>query len=438
MTSNAPSAGEPRLISSRPTFLYNDEALTPFEPDRNPATMSCSGCGGFYYCGREHQEMHWSDLDHHESCERTKKQVARTQELREDIITAFDWGRLATEMLDENVYTRCSLLQRLGAHQKFGFRRECPCLAKGPFGVHELRRDETEDELKERVARKLRGLLGWVAKRREEEMEESEKRVRKMKPPPENWEGMIKYRLKGLTNSRWSGSEYPEYFCSEEPFAMYAQTAATIDYALRKLANFGSRHSFRNGRFVTVDVLGAEKEIDQLSTTCAALHWLHCIDNEGNMVAPRGIHLNFVGPEVPCDWKLIDPHPDPVKLNFETYPKRGYKPGYYPGVVSTHLHKGLYHDLRTDYFLSPGDGIRMIFMPNAGIAAFTSWQPTLRTIVRRVGDTSVIITDYSEEAAQMGMTELKKLVLREKVGGRVVIFGGSGKPLPAAGELQDQ
>ena len=389
--------------------------------------MSCSGCGGFYYCGREHQEMHWSDLDHHESCERTKKQVARTQELRQDIISAFDWGRLATEMLDENVHTRCSLLQRLGAHQKFGFRRECPCLAKVPFGVHELRRDETEDELKERVARKLRGLLGWVAKRREEEMEESEKRVRKMKPPPENWEGMIKYRLKGLTNSRWSGSGYPEYFCSEEPFAMYAHTAATIDYALRKLANFGSRHSFRNGRFVTVDVLGAEKEIDQLSTTCAALHWLHCIDDEGDIVAPRGIHLNFVGPEVPCDWKLIEPHPDNVKLNFEAYPKRGYKPGgFHPGVVSAHLHKGLYHDLRTDDFdisrpcplddfWSPGGGIRMIFMPNAGIAAFTSWQPTLRTIVRRVGDTSVIITDYTEEAANMGMTELKKLVLREKV-----------------------
>ena len=57
----------------------------------------------------------------------------------------------------------------------------------------------------------------------------------------------------------------------------------------------------------------------------------------------------------------------------------------------------------------------MIFMPNAGIAAFTSWQPTLRTIVRRVGDTSVIITDYTEEAANMGMKELKKTVLREKV-----------------------
>jgi hypothetical protein len=417
VTSNAPSAGEPRrIIPSRPTFFVNnDEALTPLEPDRNPATMSCSGCGGFYYCGREHQEMHWSDLDHHESCERTKKQVARTQELRQDIITAFDWGRLATEMLDENVHTRCSLLHRLGAHQKFGFRRECPCLAKVPFGVLELRRDETEDVLKKRVARELRGLLGWVAKHRDEEMEESMKRVRKMKPPPENWEGMIKYRLKGLINSRWYDSEYPEYFRSDLPFAMYSHTAATIDYALRKLANFGSRHSFRNDRFVTVDVLGVEKEIDQLSTTCAALQWLHCIDDEGNMVAPRGIHLNFVGPEVPCDWKLIEPHPDYVKLNFEAYPERGYKPGYYPGVVSTHLHKGLYHDLRTDYFLSPGDGIRMIFMPNAGIAAFTSWQPTLRTIVRRVGDTSVIITDYTEEAANMGMKELKKTVLREKL-----------------------
>ena len=236
------------------------------------------------------------------------------------------------------------------------------------------------------------------------------KRVREMKPPPENWEGMIKYRLEGLANSRWCGSKYPNFFCSEEPFAMFVHTAATIDYSLRKLANFGSQHSFRNDRFVVVDVLGAEKEIDQLSTTCAALQWLHCIDNEGNIVAPRGIHLNFVGPEVPCDWKLIEPHPD-----FEAYPQGGYKPGYYPGVVSTHLHKGLYHDLRTDYFLSPGDGIRMIFMPNAGIAAFTSWQPTLRTIVKRVRDTSVIITDYTEEAALMGLTELKKLVLREKV-----------------------
>ena len=180
------------------------------------------------------------------------------------------------------------------------------------------------------------------------------KRVRKMKPPPENWEGMIKYRLKGLINSRWYDSEYPEYFRSDLPFAMYSHTAATIDYALRKLANFGSRHSFRNDRFVTVDVLGVEKEIDQLETTCAALQWLHCIDDEGNMVAQRGIHLNFVGPEVPCDWKLIEPHQDYVKLNFEAYPKRGYffgyKPGYYPGVVSTRLHKGLYHDLRTDDF----------------------------------------------------------------------------------------
>ena len=180
---------------------------------------------------------------------------------------------------------------------------------------------------------------------------------------------------------------------------MYSHTAATIDYALRKLVTFGSRYSFRNDRFVTVDVLGAEKEVDQLSTTCAALHWLHCIDDEGDIVAPRGIHLNFVGPEVPCDWKLIDPAADGL--------------GCYPGVVSAHLHKGLYHDLRSDHFWY--SDIHMIFMPNAGIAAFTSWQPTLRMIVRRAGDTPVIITDYTEEAALMGLRELKKMVLREKV-----------------------
>ena len=146
-----------------------------------------------------------------------------------------------------------------------------------------------------------------MAKRREKEMEESMKRVREMKPPPENWEGMIKYRLEGLTNRRRLWLEYPEFFarrnrlrCTRTPPPPSITHCGSwpilvADIVLGTIA------------VVTVDVLGAEKEIDQLSTTCAALHWLHCIDNEGNMVAPRGIHLNFVGPEVPCDWKLIDP-----------------------------------------------------------------------------------------------------------------------------------
>ena len=69
-------------------------------------------------------------FDHHESCERTKKQVARTQELREDIFSAFDWGRLSTEMIDENVHTRCTLLEKLDVHNANEYRRECPCHAK--------------------------------------------------------------------------------------------------------------------------------------------------------------------------------------------------------------------------------------------------------------------------------------------------------------------
>jgi hypothetical protein len=47
-------------------------------------------------------------------------------------------------------------------------------------------------------------------------MEESMKRVREMKPPPENWEGMIEYRLEGLAIKRKHGSEYSEYFRSED------------------------------------------------------------------------------------------------------------------------------------------------------------------------------------------------------------------------------
>ena len=76
---------------------------------------------------------------------------------------------------------------------------------------------------------------------------------------------------------------------------------------------------------------------------------------------------------------------------------------------------------------------RLVFMPNAGIAAFTSWEPTLKMLVNEYGP-AVIITDYTEEAANMGLKELKKMVLREKAA-RDGIFG-AGEPVQAAGELQ--
>ena len=56
-------------------------------------------------------------------------------------------------------------------------------------------------------------------------------------------------------------------------------------------------------------------------------------------------------------------------------------------------------------------------MPNAGIAAFTSWEPTLKMLVNEYRPV-VIITDYTEEAANMGLKELKKMVLREKAAAR--------------------
>ena len=77
---------------------------------------------------------------------------------------------------------------------------------------------------------------------------------------------------------------------------------------------------------------------------------------------------------------------------------------------------------------------RLVFMPNAGIAAFTSWEPTLKMLVNEFGAV-VIITDYTEEAANMGLKELKKMVLREGCA-RDGIFGGAGEPVQAAGELQ--
>ena len=391
--------------------------------------MSCGGCAGFYYCDRAHQEMHWSDFDHHESCERTKKQVARTQELREDIFSAFDWGRLSTEMIDENVHTRCTLLEKLGVHNQNEYRRECPCHAKTPFGKLPPVADTRCPPGK--VLSWCLGLLNanrqsymlqqWLRERVPNSTDACVRELRK--PLPENWDVMMSCRLKALVKEQDGPLKIPE-FAPKYPTPITLHTAATIDYAVRQLADFRGRPSDGSPeRCVAVDVLGVEKEVDQLERTIIALHWLRYIDElitpkKRGFVCPP-LHLNLIGPEVPFD-ALID------RDSFEGDGWARTNP------VTVHMYRGLYHEVEeriayTAYarhnFLRDRDPHRLVFMPNAGIAAFTSWEPTLKMLVNEVGyirskQPVVVITDYTEEAANMGLKELKKMVLREKVAAR--------------------
>ena len=396
--------------------------------------MSCGGCAGFYYCDRAHQEMHWSNFDHHESCERTKKQVARTQELREDIFSAFDWGRLSTEMIDENVHTRCTLLEKLGVHNQNEYRRECPCHAKTPFGklppVADTRCPPTQRGGTHsgrwfcgllKANRQSYALQQWL---RERVPNSTDAYVRESrKPLSENWDVMMSCRLKALVEEQDGPFKIPE-FAPKYPTPITLHTAATIDYAVRQLADFRGRPSDGGPeRRVDVDVLGAEKEVDQLERTIIALHWLRYIDG---LIAPkkRGfvyppLHLNLIGPEVPFD---------------ATYDRDSFKSDWARrNPVTVHMYRGLYHEVKERIAYNPferndfrRDPHRLVFMPNAGIAAFTSWEPTLKMLVNDVGETRrsgstqpvVVITDYTEEAANMGLKELKKMVLREKVAAR--------------------
>ena len=203
--------------------------------------MSCGGCAGFYYCDRAHQEMHWSDFDHHESCERTKKQVARTQELREDIFSAFDWGRLSTEMIDENVHTRCTLLEKLGVHNANEYRRECPCHAKTPFGklppVADTRCPPGEDPAVswsrglDEANWQVYKLVTWLRQRDPNSIDDCVRELRKHLP--ENWDVMMSCRLKALVEQQDGPFKIPE-FALKYPTPITLHTAATIDYAVRR------------------------------------------------------------------------------------------------------------------------------------------------------------------------------------------------------------
>ena len=88
---------------------------------------------------------------------------------------------------------------------------------------------------------------------------------------------MMSCRLRALVEEQDGPLKIPE-FAPEVSHPITLHTAATIDYVQCGSSRIseGVRPSSPE-RCVAADVLGAEKEVDQLERTIIALHWLRYI-----------------------------------------------------------------------------------------------------------------------------------------------------------------
>ena len=147
-----------------------------------------------------------------------------------------------------------------------------------------------------------------------------------------------------------------------------------------------------------IHLLGAEKELDQASAFARFLSRVWRGDSFRALVA-RDVEVHMVGPEVPEGWR-------PVVLDGDENDERDDAPR-----VSVFGHKGLYHDAvreaetrrarendvraKTTLATAPD----LVVCPDAGIAAFASWVPTI-DMVLRLG-APALVTDLTAEAARM-------------------------------------
>lgn len=157
-----------------------------------------------------------------------------------------------------------------------------------------------------------------------------------------------------------------------------------------------SQSQIRNPKSLRVHYLGPERELAQLPAFVELLA----------LFPGTALHIDFVGPAVPV-------FRDGESLEFSTFCRcsdvdcacKNSDSVLSRGSVTMSLWRGLYHDRHAELGAPPD----LIFAANAGLAAFSSWHPTLRLIESL--NVPALFTDYCEEAAVMAVQTIQYLSL---------------------------
>lgn len=333
---------------------------------KGPATLRCGSCGAVRYCSPQHQKRHWNE--HSQLCARMAMQMQRAPELYD---FPFTFALQTTRLHDsQETTTYCSLLQSWGLHSAGLWKASCDC-----YQISQVPTQQRTQELEN---------PNWSLPARS----------CPCKPPKnapqfqlQSWEDYYKWR------------DIP----FDSPVALLLHWPLSLSHAIC-VSEFRIRNpnpnpnpkclETRNPNSLRVHYLGPERELDQLPVFAELLALFPGVS----------IHIDFVGPGVP-------PFRDGESLEFSSFCrcsdngcvckkkesflcKRG---------VTVQLWRGLYHDRYAEL----GDSPDLVFGANAGIAAFSSWHPSLRLI--ETLDVPVFFTDYCEEAAVMAMETIQSV-----------------------------
>ena len=156
---------------------------------------------------------------------------------------------------------------------------------------------------------------------------------------------------------------------------------------------------------LVIHLLGAEKELDQASAFARFLSraWRGA---PFRSLVPRDVEVHFVGPEVPEGWRPVafrgggDGDDSADAPSVAVYGHRGL---YHRAVAEAAVPRARAGDASTNdaarrrLFLATAPDL--VVCPDAGIAAFASWVPTVDLVLRM--NVPALVTDLTAEAARM-------------------------------------
>ncbi|KAJ0815428.1 putative Zinc finger, MYND-type [Helianthus annuus] len=315
------------------------------------ANLRCDGCGAVFYCSASHQISHWNV--HKEECGRLKRQMGCVELLND---FPFTFSREATYQVCEKVETRCSFLDKLGIHRAGIWICECSC-GSSVFSLDHFRSEK-----------------GWRLS----------SRLCPCKEP-----------LSILKKQLCSWSDYYEWrgIPLDSPVALLLHWPLTIYQAIQ-LA-FAKQSTIETTDELCIHYLGPERELYQTA-----------VFGELHSLLPRvQLHIDFVGPAVPHDrdGETIGLYSyaqcteancccKTLKTEFSSHTNTDTS-----SKITLRFHSGHYHDRYeelTKEFLPD-----LIIAPNAGIAAYKSWLPTIE-LIREI-EIPAVFSDYCEEACHL-------------------------------------
>ncbi|XP_012092020.1 zinc finger MYND domain-containing protein 15 isoform X2 [Jatropha curcas] len=317
-----------------------------------PPTRRCGSCGAVAYCSISHQISHWSD--HKEECERLEQQMNRTDDLYD---FPFTFTQEATLEVFEKRESRCSFLSKRGIHRLGMWMCECHCWVSS-VSFDCLR---SEDE-------------GWNLSSH-------------LCPCRAPAAPMPKHL------SSWM--DYYEWRCIplHSPVAFLLHWPLTIYHA----AQVSSARSLNveSCNELCIHYLGPEKELLQL----AAFGELHAL------FPGMKVHIELIGPAIPKER-------DGQKIGIRSYAHcletdcicrssmqtmDSSSITDKPSKVTLQFRRGFYHERYRD--LVEDSFPHLVVAPNAGIAAYPSWLPTVELINKK--GVPAVFSDYCEEACHL-------------------------------------